>query len=104
MLIPEHKYLVEEVSGAQTTANGKHKFITVILCKPGYTDEFGEKVGKDDLFECKAWNKTADAMPVLKKGDKVEAQLAIAGTKHLDQNNGQEFYYCNVTLRQIKVL
>ncbi len=104
MLIPEHKFLVEKVFQVDETKDKKHKFQRIILKKPGYTDELGEKIGKDDFFECRAWNKKLNEIPVLKSGDKVKALLALQGTCHLDITNGQEFYYTQFTIRKIQLL
>ena len=71
MLLPEHKFLVEEVGAVERTKDLKHEFRMLVFRKPGYTDEFGEKKGEDDLFEAKAWNKQLAELPALKKGDKV---------------------------------
>ena len=104
MLIPEHKFLVEKVGPTEKTPDGKHQFQTIILVKPGYTDEFGEKIGKDDIYECRAWNKTLEEMPVLKKGDKVKAVLNLNGRQFLDKNNSEIYYNLQLIIRKIELL
>ena len=106
MLIPEHKYLVESCSGMQSTRDGKHQYITVILKKPAPTDEFGDKIPglDDDLFECTIWNKNAQEMPVLSAGDKVEAQLAFRGSSGISRQDGSTWYNVQVNIRNIKKL
>ncbi|MCY1720199.1 hypothetical protein OU798_07585 [Prolixibacteraceae bacterium Z1-6] len=105
MLIPEHKFLVEEVKKVETSRNGKHKFQTIILNKPGYTDEFGEKKGSDDILECTAWNKTIDEVPpLLKRGDKVKATLNLQGRKGVEKDTGKEFYTKQLSIYKISML
>lgn len=103
MLLPEHKFLVQEVFAPENTPNGKHRFQRIILNKPGYTDEFGEKRGKDDLYECTVWNKKIDELPALKSGDKVKTMLNMQGVENIDQN-GKKLYYTQITIRKIELL
>ena len=103
MLIPEHKFLVQEIHAPESTPNGKHQFQRIILNKPGYTDEFGEKVGKDDIYECTAWNRKIEEIPLLKTGDKVKALLNIQGNETIDQN-GKKMWFTQITIRKIEKL
>ena len=104
MLLPEHKFLVDKVGASERTPDGKHEVQTIVLIKPGYTNEFGEKVGTDDEFECKAWNKTLLEMPFLKHGDKVNALLNLQGRKWIDKDKGEVYYQTGLTIRKIQVL
>jgi hypothetical protein len=104
MLLPEHKFLVQQVGTTDRTKDGKHEFQTIVLLKPGYTNEFGEKVGEDDIYECKAWNKTLSEMPVLKHGDKVSALLNMQGRKWIDKENGNINYQVQLTIRKLTLL
>ena len=104
MLLPEQKFLVDKVGTTDRTKDGKHEFQTIILLKPGYTDEFGEKRGTDDYFECKAWNKTLQEMPVLKHGDKVNVTLNMQGGKWIDKENGDTNYQVQLSIRKITLL
>ena len=103
MLIPEHGYIVEHIDAPENTPNGKHKFQRLILNKPGYTDEFGEKKGKDDLFEARAWNQKINDIPVLQKGDKVKAMLNIRGNETINER-GQKLYFTDISIRKIEKL
>lgn len=104
MLLPEHKFLVEKVGQKEKTTDQKHTFKTIVLRKPGFTNEFGEKVGKDDLFEAKAWNKTIDELPVVAMGDKVAATLLLTGKEYLDKNQSDINYSLQLTLHKMKLL
>lgn len=101
MLLPAHKFIVESYSGMKNTDNNKHHFIEIVLRKPAPTDEFGEKFMDDDLFQTSVWNKAADELPVFNHGDKVEAQLALRGTKEVS-SDGKVFYRNQLTIRKIK--
>ena len=104
MLLPEHKFLVAKVGPSERTQDGKHECQTIVLVKPGYTNEFGEKVGIDDEYECKAWNKTLQEMPVLKHGDKVNALLNLQGRKWIDKDKGEVYYRTELMIRKITLL
>ena len=103
MLLPEHKFLIEKAGPKENTKDQKHSFKTFVFRKPGFTNEFGEKVGKDDLFEAKAWNKTIDELPAVSMGDKVAVMLVLNGKEYLDQNQGIN-YSLQLTIQKMKVL
>lgn len=105
MQIPEHKYLVDKVFQPDTTRNGNHKFQRIVLVKPGWTDEFGDKKGPDDFLECNAWNKKIDEVPPgLKRGDKVKAQLTLSGRANFDQGKNETYYQLQLSIRKIELL
>jgi hypothetical protein len=103
MLLPEHNFLVESVSTPQKTKDQKHDFQTIVLNKPGWTDDFGDKKGRDDLYQCKAWNKTIAELPVLKRGDKVSAMLNLQGRQSIG-NNGSEYFNLELSIKKLKLL
>ena len=102
MLLPEHKFIVQHVFAPESSQNGQHRFQRILLNKPGYTDEFGEKVGKDDLFECKVWNAAIETLPALQTGDKVKALLNLHGSENTDIQTGKKSYFAQLTLRKIE--
>lgn len=101
MLIQEHGYLVKQIDAPESTQNGRHKFQRIVLNKPGYTDEFGDKKCMDDIFECRVWNKKINEIPALQKGDKVKAVLSIKGLEYTDKQ-GKTIYYTQTTIRKIE--
>ncbi len=103
MLLPEHKFLVKEVFDTAKTNNEKHTFKRIILVKPGYTNEFSEKVGKDDIYDCRAWNQTIEQLPSLAKGDKVKALLNLNGHEVID-TNGHKYWTIQLTIRKLEKL
>lgn len=104
MLLPEHKFLVDKVGPTERTQDGKHEFQTIVLIKPGYTNEFGEKVGIDDEYECRAWNKTIVEMPVIKHGDKVNVVLNLQGRKWIDKDKGDVYYRTELMIRKLSLI
>jgi hypothetical protein len=101
MLLNKHKFIVEKVGNVEQSKTGGHKFVNIILMKPGYTNEFGDKVGPDDIFSCTAWNKTITELPALNKGDKVEALLVLQGREQFDRNNSKTYYSTGLVIRNI---
>ena len=105
MLLPEHKFLVEKVFQPESTQNNNHKYQRIVLKKPGFTDEFGEKKGKDDLFDCRVWNKKIDNVPPgLKAGDKVKVMLSLNGRDYLDESKNEIGYNLQLSIGKIELL
>lgn len=102
MLLPTHKYIVDSCSGMLNTNSGNHQYVRVKFIKPAPTDEFGEKFMDDDVFEATAWNKKALEMPVLQKGDKVEAQLALRGKDEISKNDGSTWNRLQLTIMKVE--
>jgi len=101
MLLPEHKFSIDKISNELETKS-KNKYRELILKKNAPTDEFGDQIGKDDLFKITVWEKHFDKVTNLKVGDKVLAQLYMNGREDLDQNS-KVYYSVNFTIRQIKL-
>ncbi len=101
MLLPEHKFLIEKISTEHTSKSG-NSYREVILKKSAPTDEFGDPVGKDDLFKITVWEKHFDKLTGLNPGDKVLVQLYCNGSETIDQNS-KIYYAVNFTIRQIKL-
>lgn len=104
MILPEFKFLVEKVGRRLTTDDGKHVYQDLVLLRPGYTDAFGEKRGKDDFLEVRAWNTTTEQLEGIARNDKVSAEIMLNGRKHIDHNDGKERYFINLGLRKIQKL
>lgn len=101
MLLPSHKFIVESYSGMKTTPDNKHKYIEIVLRKPAPTNEFGEKFMDDDIFQASVWNKSAEELPVFNHGDKVEALLALKGTKELSTTDNRTYFRYQFSIRKI---
>lgn len=102
MYLPEHKFIVEKIGTVENVKN--HQLQKIVLRKPGWRDEFGDQVGKDDFYEVQVWNQQINDVPVLKRGDKVKAMLNLAGQEVLDNNNGELFYTLRLNARKIELL
>ena len=101
MLLPEHKFIIEKISTEHTAKSGK-SYRELVLKKNAPTDEFGDPIGKDDLFKVVVFEKHLSQLNGLKSGDKVLAQLYMNGEEKLDQNS-KVYYTVNFSIRQIKV-
>ena len=101
MLLPEHKFIIEKISTEHTAKSGK-SYRELILKKSAPSDEFGDPIGKDDLFKVVVFEKHLDKVNGMKSGDKVLAQPYMNGEEKLDQNS-KVFYAVNFSIRQIKV-
>ena len=101
MLLPEHKFIIEKISTEHTSKSGK-SYREIILKKNAPTDDFGDPIGKDDLFKVAVFEKNLDKLNGLKSGDRVLAQLYMNGEEKLDQNSNI-LYSVNFSIRQIKL-
>ena len=101
MLLPEHKFIIEKISTEHTAKSGK-SYREIILKKNAPTDEFGDSIGKDDLFKVVVYEKNLEQIKGMKPGDKVAAQLYMNREEKLDQNS-KVFYAVNFSIRQIKI-
>lgn len=101
MLLPEHKFIIEKISNELETKS-KNKYRELILKKNAPTDDFGDQIGKDDLFKITVWEKYFDKIQGLKVSDKVLAQLYMNGREDIDQNS-RVYYSITFTIRQIKL-
>ena len=101
MYLQEFKAIVKSVSEKQRTKDQKYEFVEVVLLKPARKDDFGEKIGKDDIFYTKAWNKKIAELPALKAGDKVNANLILQGSEGIDKNDSSIYYSLQLSLMKI---
>ena len=102
MLIPSHTYVVESCSEIKEK-NG-FKFRKLVLIKPAPENEIGDKMGKDDIFLVTAWNKNAEEIPSLKKGNKIEAVISLTGKAELDKRDGSMHHSVLLSIQRIKKL
>lgn len=50
------KGILKKVFPAETVGKNSVKKVTITVFRPGYTDEYGDKVGTDDYFEFSTFN------------------------------------------------
>lgn len=101
MFLQEFKAIIKKISPVQKTKDGKYEFVEVVFVKPARRDEFGEPIGKDDIFMAKAWNKKISELPVLKPGDKVNITLILQGQEGIDQNDNRIYYSLALNIGKI---
>lgn len=101
MLLPEHKFIIEKISTEHTAKSGK-SYRELILKKNAPSDEFGDPIGKDDLFKAVVFEKNLEQVKGMNPGDKVSVQLYMNGEEKLDQNS-KIYYAVNFSVRQIKI-
>lgn len=101
MILPEHKFTIEKISPELETKS-KNKYRELILKKSAPSDEFGDPIGKDDLFKITIWQKSFDKIEGFNAGDKVLAQLYMNGKEDIDSNS-KVYYAVNLTLRSLKL-
>lgn len=76
------------------------------LMEPAKTDNFGEKIGNDQYFDVRAYNKDLMKLPDLMKirlGSIVNVSIYVA-TRKVVTSDGREFYQPYFTLKNIEVI
>lgn len=101
MYLQEFKAIIKNVSTVQKTKDGKYEYVEVVLTKPARKDDFGESIGKDDIFLAKAWNKKASELPTLHAGDKVNATLILQGSEGIDKNDSSMYHSLQLNVMKI---
>lgn len=89
------KAIIESISPIETAKSGT-KFVNIVIRKPARMNEFGEKIGNDDIFNVQVYNNKIEEIPKLHKGDKIEIKMSLSGSEHLDQNS-KIFYRMSLT-------
>lgn len=101
MYLQEFKAIIKGVTPVQKTRDGKYEFVEVVVTKPARKDDFGEAIGKDDIFLAKAWNKKIAELPVLKAGDKVNVTLILQGSEGIDKNDSSIYHSLQLNVMKI---
>lgn len=101
MLLNEHKFTIDKLTGVQETKKNQKKYVQLKLRKAAPTDEFGQPITEDDIFELTVWEKDFAKVNGFKTGDKVLCQLYLNGRDRLSENS-VEYNQITVSLRQIK--
>ena len=101
MFLQEFKAIIKGVSALTKTKDGQYEFVEVVLTKPARKDDFGEPIGKDDVFMAKAWNKKIAELPVLKAGDKVNATLILQGQEGIDKDSSGIYHSLQLNVSKL---
>lgn len=74
----------------------------VIIRKPAFTDEFGDKRGKDDYYQCTVFNDKTALLDTLKVGDRVSVTAYLNGREFDKKDEGGKGYSNNITINKIE--
>lgn len=99
------KGIVKEVKPVEFYGEGNTgRRQTVVVFVPGFTNEFGEKVTKDELWGIDLFNKKIDEHALnqncVSKKVEVEAWLS---SREFDRKDGAKGYGISATLKSIKL-
>jgi hypothetical protein len=104
------KAIVTSVSEVRTTDNGT-KVASIYAMIPGYTNEFGEKVGKDEVFEIRMLNKLIETYEKELFGKnfkdeqvKPKCMFTCYLNSQPNESNGKVWYNLNLTLSKMELL
>lgn len=78
------------------------KVIQFNVIKPGWTDEFGDKKGKDEVYPIQAFKEKIDQVTPLKTGDKVHVKAYLNSRETVTDNDVN--YFLQMNLADIKKL
>ena len=95
------KLVLHYVAPTKQSDKGNSQDIT--FCEPAQSDRFGEKIGKDNFFELRAYNKDLLKLPDLMKirsGTICEVEMYLA-SKEVTTKDGAIFYSPYLTLKGI---
>lgn len=97
-----HAFIAKVQSISPEHQKGSTRFKNIIVCKPAPTDDFGEKIGKDDIFKIAVFNDRIDKIPANIIGKIVELNCYLQGTEFLQE--GKEIIHnLNLVLSGIKL-
>lgn len=96
------KAILQAKRQARTVSNGKYHIQEIVVNEPARRDEFGEKLGNDNLFLITAWHQEKiDKLAAFNAGAKVEITAHITG-KEMPLDRGDVVYNTSFTLVDIK--
>ena len=96
------KAILQAKRQARTVSNGKYHLQEIVVNEPDRRDEFGEKLGPDNLFLITAWHQEKiDKLAPFNAGAKVEITAHITG-KEMPLERGDIVYNTSFTLIDIK--
>lgn len=102
MYLQEFKAIVKSVSAVLKTKDLKYDFVEVVLTNPARRDEFGEPIGKDEIFMAKAWNKKIGELPQIGVGDKVNATLILQGSEGINKVDNSIYHSLSLNISKIE--
>jgi len=97
---------LQEISNVQFVgANGTPKQ-EIILLVPGFTNNFGEKIGQDDLWKISILGESIDKFNLYERhaGSKVKTEVYISSRQYTSKKDNTIGYMVNVNLASIEFL
>ena len=97
---------LQEISNVQFVgANGTPKQ-EIILLVPGFTNNFGEKIGQDDLWKISILGESIDKFNLYERhaGSKVKTEVYISSRQYTSKKDNSIGYMVNVNLANIEFL
>jgi nickel-dependent lactate racemase len=93
--------VVSKASSDRSTFNQEQ---SIIIMVPGYTDQFGDKKGKDEFWEFKLFNDKIDRFNIRPhfEGKKVVVDGFLNSRTY--KKNGEDAYVLSLVLADIKTL
>lgn len=101
MKIEQFKAIVTEVYEGESKTAKLYRKLTLKI--PGYTDEFGEKRGKDQFFEAFVFSPALEKLPKPKFGDHVQVTAYLNGFQNAT-NEGKIFYTTTLSITDLKIV
>jgi hypothetical protein len=97
---------LQEISNVQFVgANGTPKQ-EIVLLVPGFTNNFGEKIGQDDLWKISILGESIDKFNLYERhaGTKVKTEVYISSRQYTSKKDNSIGYIVNVNLASIEFL
>ncbi len=97
----EIKGTIHSVSGSEKKSE-KFTVQNLLILVPGYTDEFGDKVGKDQFFQIQVVNKMIDDLQLdKKKGSKGKFTCYLNSNESVKEKVS---YFLQLTLKECELV
>lgn len=100
----QQKFILHFVAPIKKTERGNIQDLQ--LLEPAKIDGFGDKIGTDQIFDVRIYNKDLISLPDMMKmrlGSKVSANIVIS-TKKVNLQDGREFYQPYLTLKRLELI
>jgi hypothetical protein len=100
----QQKFILHFVNSIEKTDRGNTQNIQLML--PGKTDEFGDKLTEDQIYDLRVYNKDLLKLPDLMKirlGTRLNCGIYI-NSKKVTTKEGKEFYQVYMTLKTIEII
>lgn len=101
-MITQFKAIIHSSDGLKTSEKG-FRYVPFKVLVPGFTNEFGEKVGKDMIYPITAINDKVDMLANASVGKKIDIKCSIVSDEYQD-SKGVTQYGIKFLLHSLTVL